>query len=226
VALERLNFTIDYIGIETVKVNMKHMKMGNEGIIEVHAKSKKFASYLADIDNYYRLDYSDDFVPDLYMKKVEQKGYREDRVVSYNHINNTAFRTSSIYPEKEKRYSTNSNSRDFFSSLFYLRYMDEQEAELNLDVASIPWICHIKRVEDEKIKTFSGKRRCRKFKINFEKIDKQKRERTDMLTNNLVREENTLYFWITDDDQRIPVKAEYQMAPFSVYWNLKEYEKE
>jgi hypothetical protein len=203
---------------------MKHLQADNEGILEIAAKSRELASYLADMDNYYRIDYKGDYLPSLYQKKINQKKYQEDRSILYDHNVKLASRISTIKPQKDKRYEVFTDTREFFSALFYMRKLNES-SEFHIDVASIPWLCKVERKENQKIKTFKGKVECRKFLIRFEKINNTKRERTDMLTNNLVREENELYFWITDDDERIPVKAEYKKNPFSVYWKLHNYEK-
>ncbi len=213
------------MGLETVNVSMNHLRSKDEGIIEVFAESEGIASYLADLDNYYCLHYNGDFLPYLYIKKINQKGYEEDRTISYNQINGSAYRTSNVSREKEKKYKINYPSRDFFSALFYLRFFEGNECSLFLDVASVPWECFIKKDKNEKIKILGKEAECRKFKISFKKKNNRKKERTDMLTNNLVKEENDLYFWITDDERRIPVRAEYKMLPFSVYWNLKKYEE-
>ena len=44
-----------------------------------------------------------------------------------------------------------------------------------------------------------------------------------MLTNNLVNDEKSLYFWFTADEQHIPVKAKFAMKPFPVIWKLDSY---
>ena len=49
------------------------------------------------------------------------------------------------------------------------------------------------------------------------------KERSDMLTNNLVNEERSLVFWFSDDEQRLPLKAKFKMKPFAVVWKLNSY---
>ena len=46
-----------------------------------------------------------------------------------------------------------------------------------------------------------------------------------MLTNNLVDEGKHLLFWFSDDEKRIPLRAEFNMKPFPVVWELENYEE-
>jgi len=62
-----------------------------------------------------------------------------------------------------------------------------------------------------------------KVKLTFQKISKGEEENSDMLTNNLVNEKRALYFWLSNDERKIPLKAKFMMKPFSVTWKLENY---
>ena len=77
----------------------------------------------------------------------------------------------------------------------------------------------------EKISTKFGKKNAIKVKMNFYNHLNGEKERSDMLTNNLVNEERSLLFWFSDDEQRLPLKAKFIMKPFAVVWKLNSYTK-
>ena len=78
-------------------------------------------------------------------------------------------------------------------------------------------------MKKEKIKTVLGVKNTIKVKLNFKKNGVFSKGKSDILTNNLVSESNSLYFWFTDDELKIPVKAEYSSSPFAVTWLLTNY---
>ena len=117
------------------------------------------------------------------------------------------------------------NSRDFFSSLLFLRKINGLKFEkIYLDANKIIWSADLTLMKKEKISTQIGTFECNKYQIKFKKISNEKKERSDILTNNLVNEKGILYFWITDDKYKIPVLAKYMCKPFPVYWKIKSYE--
>jgi len=79
-------------------------------------------------------------------------------------------------------------------------------------------------MKTEVITTVLGKQEAFVVEVCFSRISQTQKERSDMLTNNLVNEDNVLTLWISTSDQRIPLKARYSMKPFAVFWILETYE--
>ncbi|MCF7884181.1 MAG: DUF3108 domain-containing protein [Candidatus Cloacimonetes bacterium] len=215
-----MELSIRYIGLPVVNVEMTDVN----NTITVKAKATKIASIAAKMDNTYISHYSDNYLPNSYKKIIHQKDYHENRVTEYFRATKTAKKTSYINYDKNKVFPINSESRDFFSSLFYLRTVcDQPFGELYLDANSLIWKANYKNLGKELINTELGKLNAIKIKLTFQKISDKETENTDMLTNNLVTEEKSLIFWFSDDERHIPLKAKFMMKPFAVVWKLENY---
>lgn len=219
-SLEKIKLSIRYLGIPVVNVSMQ---TSSDSLI-VHAESTALASLAADMNNSYMINYENNFLPKTYKKIIEQKDYQENRVTSYNRKEQTAKRVSFIDSTQNVNYPILQHTRDFFSALSYLRHAQKESGTIILDANKLLWSSKFKLLKTETLKTKIGKIKCDKYLVEFSKLSNKKRERSDMLTNNLVDEEKKLYLWLTKDNKRIPVKAKFQMSPFSVYWHLTEYE--
>lgn len=217
---EKIELSIRYLGIPMVNVSMKT----TSDSLQVQANSTKLASLAANMNNSYHIQYRDDFLPISYKKNIEQKNYREYRITTYDREVLHAKRVSFLDSTRNTTYPILAQTRDFFSALNYLRYVPENRGTIILDANKLLWKAEFKLVEQETINTSIGKKKCRKYLVEFSKLTDKKRERSDMLTNNLVDEDKKLYLWITKDQYRIPAKAKFQMSPFSVFWHLTDYE--
>ena len=217
---EIFDLSIKYLGISVVKVSM----INENSTLTVKARSTLIASIASNMNNSYKSVYSGKFLPDLYEKHIDQGDYFENRIIEYNRHTLTAKRISNISPDRNCEYPINIESRDFFSALFYLREaIDEPTGELWVDANKLIWRVEYSVVGKERISTIFGKRSAIKVKLNFKNYLNGEKERTDMLTNNLVNEERSLLFWFSDDEQRLPLKAKFMMKPFAVVWKLTAY---
>ena len=219
---ETFDLSIKYLGITAVKVSI----VNKDSVLTINAKATPIASIASNMDNFYKSVYSGNFLPIQYQKLINQGDYYEDRIIKYNRDMHTAKRISNISPDRNCEYPINLESRDFFSALFYLRKaLDEQSGELWVDANRLIWKVNYKVIGKETISTKLGKIQTIKVELNFiNYLDKEK-ERSDMLTNNLVNPERALIFWFSDDDQRLPLKAKFMMKPFAVVWKLNSYKK-
>jgi hypothetical protein len=219
---ETFDLSIKYLGITAVKVSI----INKDSVLTINAKATPIASIASNMNNSYKSIYSGNFLPVKYQKLINQGDYYEDRIIKYNRDMQTAKRLSNISPDRNCEYSINPESRDFFSALFYLRKaLDEPSGELWVDANRLIWKVNYKVIGKETISTKLGKIQTIKVELNFiNYLDKEK-ERSDMLTNNLVNPDRVLIFWFSDDDQRLPLKAKFMMKPFAVVWKLNSYKK-
>jgi hypothetical protein len=219
---EQLHLTISYIGLPVVNVEMTD----DGSQITVKAKATKIASIAAKMDNTYISHYSENYLPITYKKKINQKDYYEDRITEYFRSTSRARRTSFLDDSVNFEYPITPNSRDFFTSLYYLRTVCEQPyGELYLDANSLIWKAEFRNRGNEKINSPLGKINAIKIELTFNKISQAEKENTDMLTNNLVTEEKSLVFWFSDDERHLPLQAKFMMKPFAVVWKLENYSK-
>ncbi len=217
---ETFNISIKYLGFSLVNVTM----INEDSTLTVNARSTFIASIASDMDNFYRSVYTGNFLPETYEKNIDQGDYFEDRIIEYNRQTLTAKRLSNISPDRNCEYPINTESRDFFSALFYLRYaIDEPTGVLWVDANKLIWKVEYSVMGKEIISTKFGKKSAIKVIMNFQNYLNEEKERSDMLTNNLVNEERSLLFWFSDDEQRLPLKAKFMMKPFAVVWKLNSY---
>ncbi|MCK9330934.1 MAG: DUF3108 domain-containing protein [Candidatus Cloacimonetes bacterium] len=222
---EKLYFDIEYVGISVAKVEFE--KTNNE--IQIKAKSGKLANFFSiSFDNRYYIKCDGTFRPIEYTKAINQKKFLENSVIVYNHQNlNSEYycSASDIY----LKYPITETTRDFFSALYYLRN-NNLSNNFHIDAAGILWDIQSEFVNQEIINTAIGKLDVNKIKIRFKKLNPDKyhlntqKLKSDILTNNLVNEDNLLYFWFTNDEKKIPVKAQYLMSPFNVNWTIQKIE--
>ncbi len=220
---EVMNFDIRYLGLTVVKSTFT---FENNSLV-VTAKSTGVAKLLKNMDNKYIAKYPIEdslFLPVYYKKIINQNSYREKRQYFYNRINKRAKRTDFYNKNLNKEYNIPADIRDFFSTLFYLRKNLNDSLDFDIDANTIFWKGKAKFRGIEKVTLADTTVSTKKYEITYEKITKDvKKENSDMLTNNLVGNKKKLYLWFTRDERHIPVKAQFKVKLFSVYWFLTDY---
>ncbi|MCF7859063.1 MAG: DUF3108 domain-containing protein [Candidatus Cloacimonetes bacterium] len=215
-----MNLSIKYLGVSVVNVNVTNI----DSTLFVNARATFIASIAANMNNNYISHYSGAYLPTVYIKKIDQGDYFEDRTTTYDRQKLEAQRISKLGPEQNCLYPIMPESRDFFSALFYLRtVLDEPRGELWVDANKLIWKVNYKIVGYETISTKLGRKQAIKLEITFNNYSKGVKERSDMLTNNLVDEDKVLEIWFSNDDLKLPIKAKFIMAPFPVTWKLNSY---
>jgi len=217
---EHLQMSIRYLGLKVVNVDM----IDNDYTLTITAKATGLGSIASNMDNQYQSSYQGEYLPDKYSKVIYQKKYSENRIINYNRNNLKAERRSRISQDLDLQYPIMADSRDFFSALYYIRRHLDEPSTIYLDANSLIWKADYRVVKKERINTILGKQEAFVVEVAFQKISQTARERSDMLTNNLVNEDNVLTLWISDSKERLPLKAKYSMKPFAVYWILDAYE--
>jgi len=214
------------MGISASKVSIDYCKCDSLNVITSYVKSRALTKFLYDLDNKYTV-YSDSlFLTTKYLKDIDQGNYSEDRIITYNREGKKANQFDTHNPSRNGEYDITSGTRDFFSMLFYIRKLKgELTGSADLDGSGTIWETHFEQLGEEKISSCLGKINAIKVKFSFKKISEQIRPRSDLVTNNLFKEDNILYFWFSADERRIPLKAEFDRKPFSVYWRLINYEE-
>ncbi len=218
---ERLHLSIRYLGIKVADVKISD----KQNLLHVHAKATGIAGFASSMDNTYSSYYKADYLPETYRKEINQKNYSESRLIYFDRSSLIARRISNISTNRNKEYPILPESRDFFSGLYYIRNNLENPGSIILDANGLIWEAQYKVSEKEIISSQLGRQEVYKVEIRFYQLSSDKKERSDILTNNLVHEDNELSLWITSDDRRIPLRARYNRKPFPVYWQLESYEK-
>ncbi|HPR17661.1 MAG TPA: hypothetical protein PLD62_05390, partial [Candidatus Cloacimonadota bacterium] len=120
---EKMELSIRYLGLPVVKVLITDL----DSRITVQADATRIASIAASMNNDYISLYSENYLPQIYRKIIDQKDYQEDRLINYDRSKLLAHRISYLDSDKNLDYAIKPESRDFFSSLFYLRKACDQK---------------------------------------------------------------------------------------------------
>ncbi len=217
---EEFSLSIRYLGIKIVNVKMEDQ----DSVLTISANSTTLASIAAKMNNIYQIEYENNYLPKNYRKLIKQRNYIEDRITEYRRERSIANRISKLDNNLNCSYPIHKETRDFFSSLFYLRNnLNRHEGIIWLDANKLLWKAKYEIIGKEEINTKIGKLESYKVKLTFDKYSQSEKERSDMLTNNLVDEDDILYFWFSAGERKIPLKAIYSMKPFPVTWKIESY---
>jgi len=151
----------------------------------------------------------DAILPWLFIRRVREGGYSLDQNQIYNHYKNTV-------DSDGKNFDVPDNVQDMMSAFYYARTMDFSNAKEG-DIFEFPcfvddevWPLKMKYMGKETIKSDVGKIRC----IKFRPVVQQGR---------VFKKEEDMNAWISDDKNRIPIRAEAKIAVGSVKMDLTEY---
>lgn len=217
---EKLDFKISMLGVKAADISF----VDSLNTLNIAAKSNSLTSLFYDFDYEFKIIYKNNYLPISYKKKVNQEDYSENRVITYNRVSMQARRISFLAESKNKTYTINKSTRDFYSAMYYLRQVANKDTILWLDAASRNLKAKVSYLGKEKISIGLGKFKADKFVLNFEVVSDLEKERSDMLTNNLQKTKNKMYFWFSTCKKRLPLKAKYAQKPFAAYWELLKYE--
>jgi hypothetical protein len=160
-------------------------------------------------DRYESFIDSEALVPWMFIRNIDEGGYIKNQNVRFNHNKKTA-------SSEKKTIATPSHVQDMISAFYFARTLDFTNAQPGdtfqiqtyLDDETFPLT--IKYIGKETIKTKAGKFRC----IVFHPM---------LLEGRVFKEQDDMTVWVTDDKNRIPVRAEAEILVGSVKMDLKKY---
>lgn len=148
-------------------------------------------------------------VPWLFVRRVNEGGYKISQDVSFNHAKNTATSNKATIPTPE-------NVQDLVSAFYYSRTLDFTNAQPGdlfafdayLDDEVFPM--KIKFVGREELRTKHGTIRCIKF-------------HPQLLEGRVFKDKDDMTVWISDDDNKIIIRAQAEILVGSVKMDLKNF---
>ena len=148
-------------------------------------------------------------MPWVFIRKVEEGDYRKSQHVTFDHIRKSATSEKVTIP-------TPQYVQDIISAFYFARTFDfgnaqpgtEFPIDAYLDDEVFPMI--IKYIGKEKISTNLGTFNCIKF-------------RPMILEGRVFKEEEGMVVWVTDDKNRIVIRAEAEILVGSIKMDLKGY---
>ncbi len=148
-------------------------------------------------------------IPWIFIRRINEGGYVKNQDVSFDHQKRVAKSNTATIPVPE-------NVQDLISAFYYARNLDFASAKPGqvfpikayLDDEVFPM--NIKYLGKESVKTKLGTFNCIKF-------------RPMLLQGRVFKEEEDMTVWVTDDLNRIVVRAEAEILVGSIKMDLKAY---
>ncbi|MDQ7918083.1 DUF3108 domain-containing protein [Mesonia sp. MT50] len=143
--------------------------------------------------------------PLKFVRKINEGGHTKDKEILFDQENNTAKVTDNKH-QTVKDFTTKNNVHDMLSVFYYLRNKIDRKNikegdEIVLDLFFDDENYRFKTVflKREVLKTKFGKVRCLKF-------------RPYVQADRVFKKEESLTLWVSDDDNKIPVKIKAELA--------------
>ncbi|MCB9202456.1 MAG: DUF3108 domain-containing protein [Flavobacteriales bacterium] len=154
-------------------------------------------------------------LPTKFIRKIDEGGYKKD-LVQYFYRNTNQVKVVDNIKNTEKMYASKQGIQDMLSAFYYLRTVDFSDKKTG-DYVSIDIFM------DEEIYPF-------KMKILGRETKKTKFGKTKCLilrpyvqAGRVFKEKESVTFWVTDDENKIPVAIKAELAVGSLKAELIEY---
>ncbi|HNQ11789.1 MAG TPA: DUF3108 domain-containing protein [Bacteroidia bacterium] len=213
---EVLKFRIHYgfidAGEATLEVNKEMKKIGGRSCYNVVGKGKSvgaFDWFFKVRDHYESYIDAQSMLPWLFIRKIDEGGYKKNQNVSFNHYKNSV-------KCEEGEFNVPDNVQDLISAFYYARTLDMTSAskgtifeiEAFLDDEIIP--LHIKYVGTEKVKTKLGYINCIVLKPM-------------LVEGRVFKEKEDMTIWVSNDANKIPVRVQTNILVGSIKMDLVSY---
>lgn len=148
-------------------------------------------------------------IPWLFIRRVDEGGYKINENVVFSQYKNTATSEKGSFPVPD-------NVQDLVSAFYYARSIDYSKAKEGdvfpirafLDNEVVP--LNLKFIGREKIKTKLGTFRCLKFRPMLQE-------------GRVFKEEEDMTVWISDDKNKIPIRVQADILVGSIKMDIKFY---
>jgi hypothetical protein len=152
-------------------------------------------------------------LPQMFFQSIQENKYRKEETIVFNHENDQAVST---IKDQTKSYAVPNNIHDIISGYFFLRTINFDKISEG-EVIEVPtffdgevYKLRIRYVGKDVIKTKFGKSRV--LRLNPLIPD-----------NKLFKGEGAVKLWVSDDDNRVPLKAQVELWIGSLEMDLKAY---
>tara|TARA_R110001583_G_scaffold27778_1_gene98990 strand:- start:25067 stop:25867 length:801 start_codon:yes stop_codon:yes gene_type:complete len=215
---EWLKFRMNYsnflnAGYSTIEVN--EIKNNTKDAFHIIGKGKStglISLFFKVKDNYQTFIDKETLRPYRFIRKINEGGYTKNKEVFFDYKTNEA--TVKDYKHNtEKKHSINNNIQDILSSLYYLRNQNLNNLKIGEEI-------ELQLFFDEEITNFKlhflGKEIIR---TKFGKI-KTLKFRPLVQAGRVFKEQESLSIWITDDENKIPIRIKASLAVGSLRADL------
>lgn len=169
------------------------------------------------VEDYYEsyIDKETD-LPYKFIRKIDEGGHTKDKIINFDQVNHKAH----IFNRKHntrKTVDTKVSVQDMVSAFYYLRnHIDSKnlkvgdETTLTMFFDSENYPFKLRFLGREVMKTEFGKIRCLKF-------------RPLVQSGRVFKEQESLTVWVSDDDNKVPIRIKASLAVGSLKADLQEF---
>ncbi|SHI63116.1 Protein of unknown function [Mesonia phycicola] len=205
-------FNASYATLETKSETFESKKV-------YHVIGKGKSTGLLDVffkvdDNYETYIEQDTDLPLKFVRDINEGGHTKNKIIYFDQASNKA-KVKNLENNKEETFSTKSNVQDMLSVFYYLRNKIDID---NLKKGDEIFVDLFFDNENYKFKTvFLGHE---VLKTKFGKINSLK-FRPYVQADRIFKEEESLTFWVSNDENKIPLKIKADLAVGSLEADLE-----
>lgn len=213
---EKLTFRVHYgfidAGTAQLEVLQEDKKIGTRNVYHVvgtGTSNKGFDLFFKVRDKYETFIDEEALIPWLFLRNVQEGGYKLNQQVVFNQNKDEAKSNKGVY-------KTPDNIQDLLSTYYYLRNLDFSNAKVGDVYAQQAFLddeihkFYYKYLGKETITTELGTFKCIKFCPS-------------LLKGRVFKHEEDMVIWVTDDENKIPIRAEAKILVGSVKMDLQNY---
>lgn len=211
---EKLNYKLKYGMLSAangvLSVNQSKLQFSNKNVFHLNAygqTSSAFSIFYTVKNKYDSYIDGNNFQPYLYTEDIHENNYTRKEYATFDH------RTSTVKGAKGTFKSKTNQIFDLLSAYYFSRNLDLSSLKKG-DSFKIPYFLNdevaelkVYYVGTEKIKTSLGTLDC--IKLNPE-----------IKSGRIFKKDSKLYLWVTNDGNRIPVKAQVEILIGSITMEL------
>lgn len=207
-------FTASYatLGVHSTTLNDKEVFH-----VKGTGKSTGLLSLFFKVEDYYQT-YIDKNTgqPYRFIRKIDEGGHTKDVQIEFNHDSNQAF-VHDIKHNKKSSHDIKPGTQDMLSAFYYLRNNVDtkhlkkgQEVKINMFFDEENFNFKLKFLGREIVKTKFGKVPCLKF-------------RPYVQSGRVFKEQESLTVWISDDNNKLPIRLQADLAVGSIKADIEAY---
>lgn len=211
----RLHYGAIDAGVATLEVTQEDREFAGRPtyhVVGIGKSTGAFDWFFKVRDRYESYIDQEALVPLAFIRRVDEGGYKINQNYVYNHPKKQVISEGKAYDVPKDI----NDIQDMISAFYYARCIDFSNAKIgniytvNSFVDNEIWPLKIKYMGKETISTSLGKFKCIKFRPVIQK-------------GRIFKDEEDLNVWISDDANRIPIRAQANILVGSVKMDLKDY---
>lgn len=211
----RLHYGVIDAGVATLEVTQESREFGGRPtyhVVGIGKSTGAFDWFFKVRDRYESYIDQEALLPMAFIRRVEEGGYKINQNYVYNHYKKQVISDGKTFDVPKDI----NDIQDMISAFYFARCIDFSNAKsgniytVNSFVDNEIFPLKIKYIGKETISTSLGKFRCIKFRPVIQK-------------GRIFKDEEDLNVWISDDNNRIPIRAQANILVGSVKMDLQDY---